>query len=347
MLFHPIHPAHETNPFVKACFPFCTVSPITLRPGKEDVGLTSSFTMTGNVSSGTFCTAEVAIDASGRTVVLKRVTDSARKDSVRNLNKERVLLDHLTRFAPHENIIKTVRCSTLGEDVLVLEHGGANLVDFLEATRAKVGQLDMASKLRIGRQMVSAVAHLHASHMCHRDLKIDNVTIDPTTQVIKIIDLGLAAMTRTSSGRHVLFSDPVGNLLAAPEVVHLRAPSVKGTYCGMKSDSWSLGAMLYSVFVGHPPFYMVSSKDVGYMALYRHQAARQPIEVLSCIGGTQEIFAAYFGARTMDIPVHVCRLIDLLMHIHPAMRMRVVGDNAHIFDFASSMTPTMLSLERA
>ena len=64
------------------------------------------------------------------------------------------------------------------------------------------------------------------------------------------------------------------------------------------------------------------------MALYRHQAARQPIEVLSCIGGTQEIFAAYFGARTMDIPVHVCRLIDLLMHIHPAMRMRVVGTNA-------------------
>ena len=54
MLFHLIHPAHETNPFVKACFPFCTVSPITLRPGKEDVGLTSSFTMTGNISAELF-----------------------------------------------------------------------------------------------------------------------------------------------------------------------------------------------------------------------------------------------------------------------------------------------------
>ena len=86
----------------------------------------------------------------------KRVTDSARKDSVRNLNKERVLLDHLTRFAPHENIIKTVRCSTLGEDVLVLEHGGANLVEHAggHARQGRLAELDMSNKLRIGRQMV-------------------------------------------------------------------------------------------------------------------------------------------------------------------------------------------------
>ncbi|KAA8491620.1 Protein kinase kin1 [Porphyridium purpureum] len=99
----------------------------------------------------------------------------------------------------------------------------------------------------IFRQLASAVAHCHRHNVCHRDLRLHNLMLTATGDLI-LIDFDSAS---AFSGGWDLFSGEhlVGSLYyQAPEQVNGTA------YAGMKVDVWAMGIILYWLFYGRPPF---------------------------------------------------------------------------------------------
>jgi len=95
-----------------------------------------------------------------------------------------------------------------------------------------------------GLKIAEALAHAHALGVLHRDIKPSNILIDEVGEPY-LTDFGLAKLTDdadlTESG------DFIGTLrYAAPEQLQGR--------CHARSDVYSLGATLYELLSGQPPF---------------------------------------------------------------------------------------------
>lgn len=100
----------------------------------------------------------------------------------------------------------------------------------------------------VAAQLVGALHYLHSHRILHRDMKPQNIllTADGT---VKLCDFGFAR----SLSAHTLVATSVKGtpLYMAPELVQERPYN-------HTVDLWSLGVILYELFVGRPPFYATS-----------------------------------------------------------------------------------------
>ncbi|KAI9610836.1 hypothetical protein H4Q26_008678 [Puccinia striiformis f. sp. tritici PST-130] len=98
---------------------------------------------------------------------------------------------------------------------------------------------------KIFGQIVDGVAFLHDRNIVHRDLKDENVILDPNGNP-QLIDFGSAAYVREGS-KFVTFSGTLD--FAAPEVL-------KGDpHGGKEIDIWALGVILFVLITGECPFW--------------------------------------------------------------------------------------------
>jgi len=97
-------------------------------------------------------------------------------------------------------------------------------------------------------QLVLAIEHLHANNIIYRDLKPENVLIDKEGYV-KITDFGL-------SKQNILDNHSANSFCGTPE--YLAPEILENAGHGKAVDWWSLGAIIYEMLTGLPPFY---SKD--------------------------------------------------------------------------------------
>lgn len=138
--------------------------------------------------------------------------------------------------------------------------GGAYLVmEFLEgetirARLERLQRLPAADALRIVRQIAGALAAAHDKSVVHRDLKPENVMLVPEPELpggerAKILDFGIAKVVQQPSTART----QVGAVLGTPAYM---APE-QGLSAGEvdeKADIYALGAMLYELLAGAPPF---------------------------------------------------------------------------------------------
>ncbi|GAA1191695.1 hypothetical protein GCM10009675_02610 [Prauserella alba] len=129
-----------------------------------------------------------------------------------------------------------------GQPVLVMEFlPSRSMADLLAGGRL----LPPAEVARLGAQVASALGAAHAAGVVHRDVKPGNVLIaeDGTA---KITDFGISRaagdVTLTSTG------------LFAGTPAYLSPEAARGADPGPPSDVFSLGATLYSLVEGGPPF---------------------------------------------------------------------------------------------
>ena len=111
--------------------------------------------------------------------------------------------------------------------------------------RLESGPLPLAGALRIARQTADALAQAHARGIVHRDIKPANLILTPPGEV-KIVDFGVAklidAPAVTTTGAWVGTPAYMSPEQAASGVVDAR------------SDLWALGAVLFEMLTGRPPF---------------------------------------------------------------------------------------------
>ncbi|ORC86246.1 protein kinase [Trypanosoma theileri] len=100
------------------------------------------------------------------------------------------------------------------------------------------------------RQMLSGLAYLHSRNIMHRDLKGDNLLVDPNG-TLKISDFGTAKHLIDAHNHSTLAGTAY---FMAPEVI-LASDTV-----GLASDVWSVGCCVIEMLTGEPPFAAVRNQ---------------------------------------------------------------------------------------
>jgi tRNA A-37 threonylcarbamoyl transferase component Bud32 len=105
------------------------------------------------------------------------------------------------------------------------------------------------------KTIAEAIHFAHQRGILHRDLKPQNVLIDADDRP-RITDFGLAKRVETDSGL-----TRTGDVLGSPSYMSPEQASSRPEEVGPHSDVYSLGAVLYELLTGRPPFRGVTALE--------------------------------------------------------------------------------------
>jgi serine/threonine-protein kinase len=124
---------------------------------------------------------------------------------------------------------------------IVMEYvEGETLKDFIR----RQGRLNGGEAVRIGLQLLSAVAYAHRRGIIHRDIKPQNVMLDREGNV-KVMDFGIARAGDSGMTE-------VGSVLGTAQ--YLAPEQAQGLQVDERSDLYSVGIVLYEMLTGSVPF---------------------------------------------------------------------------------------------
>jgi len=109
-------------------------------------------------------------------------------------------------------------------------------------------QLPIADAVRIATEVASALDYAHRHHVIHRDIKPENILIHDGRAMVA--DFGIALAVSTAGGTRMT---ETGMSLGTP---HYMSPeqAMGEREVTARSDIYALGAVLYEMLVGEPPF---------------------------------------------------------------------------------------------
>ena len=164
--------------------------------------------------------------------------------------------DILARFAhPYIARLLDAGIDRDGQPFLALEYVDGEPI----TTYCQTRQLDLAARIDLFRQVCEAVSHAHANLIVHRDLKPSNILVTPAGHV-RLLDFGIAKLldveplpleqTRTGVRTFTLH-------YAAPE-------QIRGESVTTMTDVYSLGVVLYELFVCSKPYRLTRQTDAEW-----------------------------------------------------------------------------------
>src|SRR5260370_17659512 len=117
------------------------------------------------------------------------------------------------------------------------------------------GMLDWRNALRVAVHVARGLAFAQQQHVIHRNIKPSNILIQESDKLTKLGDLMLAkALERTLAEHITRPRELVGDIAyMSPERTYGGSATVDG-----RSDIYSLGATVYALLTGRPPFSTVS-----------------------------------------------------------------------------------------
>jgi predicted Ser/Thr protein kinase len=133
----------------------------------------------------------------------------------------------------------------------------------LEDRLAREGPLPPPEASRIATQVAEALEEAHRAGIVHRDVKPGNVMLTPAGDV-KVMDFGIAA---AAWAERVTTS---GLVLGTPS--YLAPEQAKSEKTTPASDVYALGAMLYEMVAGRPPF--IAESPVALALAHIREAPR-------------------------------------------------------------------------
>ncbi|MBI3853729.1 MAG: serine/threonine protein kinase, partial [Verrucomicrobia bacterium] len=153
------------------------------------------------------------------------------------------------------------------------EHEGQHYfsMDYVEgrnlAELVRENPLPAARAAKYVQAIAEAIQYAHRQGVLHRDLKPSNVLIDAADRP-QITDFGLAKLLSDESDLTV-----TGQLLGSPNYMPPEQAAMKREQIGPPSDVYSLGAILYHLLTGRPPFVGETLHDVVLQVLNHEPVA--------------------------------------------------------------------------
>ncbi len=124
----------------------------------------------------------------------------------------------------------------------------------LEKRIRDAGPMNLREILRVGLQTARGLAAAHAQGLVHRDVKPANILLEDGVERVRITDFGLARAADDAS------LTVTGLLAGTP---HYMSPEqALGKPLDARSDLFALGAVLFTLATGKPPFRAESSHAV-------------------------------------------------------------------------------------
>ncbi|GAM18627.1 hypothetical protein SAMD00019534_018020 [Acytostelium subglobosum LB1] len=241
---------------------------------EDDGGPQRKYHIGETLGSGNFATVKLAVDKKTGDKFAIKIIDK-KKFMMNSSSRKDALMDEvkILQQLNHKNIIHiqevfdTERTLFL---VLELVEGGELLDDILDNCFYKE---DKAKEFF--RQLVNAVKYLHDQGIAHRDLKPQNILLkhkrDECDDAIKLSDFGLSRTIGEGSFMKTMCGTPQ---YLAPEILTNGANGAGGY--GKEVDCWSMGAILYVMLCGHPPF--DDSQDISIFEQIRNAVYEFPDE---------------------------------------------------------------------
>ncbi|CAB3235096.1 unnamed protein product [Arctia plantaginis] len=186
---------------------------------------------------------------SGQLLAMKELSVGAgdRRALQRAANELRVLEGVL-----HPHLVRYYGCELHREEMLIFME--LCVEGSLEALVATAGALAEPTVRRYSKQLVSAVAELHARSIAHRDIKSGNIFLTNEGHCLKLGDFGCAVKIRANTTAPGELQGFVGTqAYMAPEVF------MKSSGHGRAADIWSLGCVVTEMASGKRPFYQYDS----------------------------------------------------------------------------------------
>ena len=193
-----------------------------------------------------------------RTVALKMLTGSAFSSP-----------DQRRRFAQEARLASRIRHPHIVSIHDVGDFGGQPYftMDIVTGTSIasclRKGPISTEQAVHWMIMIAKAVDHLHANGIIHRDLKPSNVLLDDCDEPC-LVDFGLARALDE-------FHDPTmtGTILGTPSYMSPEQAAGRIREVTTRSDVYSLGAILYEMLCGRPPFKADSAFDTVLQVMER------------------------------------------------------------------------------
>ena len=139
----------------------------------------------------------------------------------------------------------------------------------------KEGRISSKRAARIIREVAKIVEHAHSHDVIHRDIKPENIMLGNDGKVF-VTDFGLAKGLYNDSK-----ISEAGNILGTPSYMSPEQAQGKKNQVDKRTDIYGIGATLYELITGRPPFVGKNTPVVLYNIVHKHP--RTPRSIHSSI----------------------------------------------------------------
>jgi serine/threonine protein kinase len=303
-----------------------------IQRGRSDGFFLGGYKILDQIGKGQMGGVYKAVHNFGQLVALKILPASRAKNShvLGRFQREARLLTQLD----HPNVVRAYQ---------VGESGGVHYIvmEFLEGETLdevldRRGRLPISETIRLMRQTLDGLQHLHERRTVHRDLKPSNLMITPggegkadTTweSTIKILDIGLGRELFDDDAPEAQIETQLtqeGSVLGTPD--YLAPEQAKDARSAdIRADVYSAGCVLYHCLAGRPPF-----PETNIMAQMLKHATEKPAPLSTLVEG--------------NVPPAFQAVVDKMLAKKPEERYQTPAEAAEALKpFAASGPPAAAS----
>ena len=238
------------------------------------------------------------LDPAAGPLIVKRGLDDGDRGAVRSaLHNEQRILERLQGL---DGCPRLIRYDPAVPELAVADFGGVTLGE-----SGLLGRLELATFLTLAENLAHCLAEIHGRGVIHKDLNPANLLVRSDDLRVQLIDFDLAI---TFAEEHPGF-DALNCLPGTPAYLSPEQTGRMNRPVDYRTDLYALGAILYTLATGRPPF-----AETDPLALIHAHLARAPLPP---------------GERAPWLPPLVTELILTLLAKEPDDRYQSAAGLAH------------------
>jgi hypothetical protein len=230
---------------------FGTQAQQTVRHEPEPLRYLGHFALLERIGSGGFGTVWRARDTKLNRIVAVKVPG---KETLEPAELERFLNEAMSAARlRHPNIVAVhaVNADPPVPYIVTDFVDGVSLREWLNAKR-----MSFQDAAYCCAKLGHALHHAHERGIVHRDIKPENVLVDSALEP-HLADFGLAKQDHAAA-----VPETVGAVFGTPAYMSPEQARGEGAWATRSTDIYSLGALLYALLTGRPPFLGATSRDI-------------------------------------------------------------------------------------